>query len=220
MNILFIGNSYTYYNDLPTLFEKLAQENQRSAEVYSVTSGGRYLRENLDTEDACTLKLRELVKERHFDVCVLQEQSTYPVRDQASFLRDILRVAEYMKPHTDRFVLYATWGRQFGSKKLDELGMTSEAMANTLYAAYQEAQHRITALTGLPVDISPVGFAFASVNTDPGIDLYNPDLSHPSYEGSCLSAMVHYKTIFGQAPGSTDCLGLKPEISNRFYQEL
>ena len=220
MKILFIGNSYTYYNELPSLFEKICGENGQSAEVYSVTSGGRYLRQNLDTEDACTLKLRNLVENHHFDICVLQEQSTYPLRDRESFLRDILRVAEYMTPHTDRFALYATWGRQFGAKFLEDLGITCETMAKILYEAYQEAQQRITSSTGMPVDVSPVGLTFASVNRNPDIDLYNPDLSHPSYEGSCLSAMVHYKTIFGHAPDSVGCLGLKPEISEYYFQAL
>ena len=136
MKILFIGNSYTYFNDLPALFDKLCKENNKPVEVFSVTSGGRYLRQNLDTEDACTLKLRDLLSKHHFDVCVLQEQSTYPVRDKASFLQDMLRIAEFVKPHTDRFVLYATWGRQFGSQKLTELGMTGETMANLLHEAY------------------------------------------------------------------------------------
>lgn len=40
MNILFIGNSYTYYNDMPKMLESLARAAGFYAEVASVTKGG------------------------------------------------------------------------------------------------------------------------------------------------------------------------------------
>ena len=33
MKILFIGNSYTYYNDLPAILKALAEENGKAVEV-------------------------------------------------------------------------------------------------------------------------------------------------------------------------------------------
>ena len=75
-------------------------------------------------------------------------------------------------------------------------------------------------MTGLPVDVSPVGLAFASMNRRQEADLYNPDLSHPSYEGSCLSTMVHYKTIFGRKPESVESLGLSANTAEQFLQTI
>ena len=40
MKILFIGNSYTYFNDMPGLFEKECEKNGVTADVDSVTAGG------------------------------------------------------------------------------------------------------------------------------------------------------------------------------------
>ena len=40
MKILFIGNSYTYYNDMPALLESLMCENGYDAKIHSVTKGG------------------------------------------------------------------------------------------------------------------------------------------------------------------------------------
>ena len=34
----------------------------------------------------------------------------------------------------------------------------------------------------------------------PEIGLYDPDKSHPSYAGSCVAALCHYKTVFGEMP--------------------
>lgn len=43
MKILFIGNSYTYFYDMPKLFEGLARANGKNVQVYSVTEGVRKL---------------------------------------------------------------------------------------------------------------------------------------------------------------------------------
>ena len=55
MKILFIGNSYTYCNDLPMLVEKLARENGKDVETFSVTRGGRMLIQLADPEDDAVL---------------------------------------------------------------------------------------------------------------------------------------------------------------------
>ena len=41
MNILFIGNSYTYFSDLHDLFSSLCAANGQDVRVDSVTCGGR-----------------------------------------------------------------------------------------------------------------------------------------------------------------------------------
>ena len=41
MNILFIGNSYTYFSDLPVLFSSLCAANGHKVRVDSVICGGR-----------------------------------------------------------------------------------------------------------------------------------------------------------------------------------
>lgn len=73
MNILFIGNSYTYYNDMPKIFENLAIENQKDVCVFSVTCGGHKLYKYADGEDEYTRQIDELMKMHWFDVCFLQE---------------------------------------------------------------------------------------------------------------------------------------------------
>ena len=41
MKVLFIGNSYTYFNDLPALFCRICQKNGYEAEADSVTAAAR-----------------------------------------------------------------------------------------------------------------------------------------------------------------------------------
>ena len=49
------------------------------------------------------------------------------------------------------------------------------------------------------------------------IALYDPDMTHPSYAGSCLAALTHYYTLFGEYPENVDCLQL-PEYQQEAFQ--
>lgn len=207
MRILFIGNSYTYYNDMPKMLLALATENGKTASVDAVTKGGKRLYENLNEGDAEGAKIRELLAEGEYDVLVLQEQSHTPLSDPKSFLDGARGLG--MLVGAPRTVLYATWGRKDGCPLLDELGMTSLGMTMMLELSYE----RMAKLMG--ATIAPVGRAFAAMTSEhPGLELYNEDMSHPSYMGSALAAIVLYKTIFEELPSSVDSIDLDGWITD------
>ena len=213
MKILFIGNSYTYYNDMPTLFSRLCGCNGKQAQVFSVTKGGRKLHENLDSADQTTRELEAVVQQNHMDVIILQEHSTLPLLDFDRFSANISGLME--KLGSARYVLYQTWGRKAGSSFLTEQGLTTRTMA----AKLKEAYAKVADITG--ADLAPVGQCFLAVSeTHPEINLYDPDLTHPSYAGSCLSAMTHYRTVFGEMPTDLSCFDLPEETKQVFSQVL
>lgn len=202
MRVLFIGNSYTYYNNMPQIFEALVRENGLAAEVVSVTKGGRKLYENLDPADENGRKIRELCRENRYDVLVLQEQSWLPLADADAFHRGLRGLTELVR--AERTLLYATWGRKEGCPLLDELGLTSEQMTERLTEAYE------TAAAMLGAERTPVGSCFLALRRlRPELELYNPDLSHPSYAGSCAAAVCHFAKIFGVLPASCASLNLE-----------
>lgn len=103
--------------------------------------------------------------------------------------------------------MYATWGRKEGSETLEKQEWTTESMTILLSEAYQKVAEHIGAR------ISPVGLNFLEITkTNPEINLHNADLSHPSYHGSCLSALTHYHTLFGEFPKNSECLKLSSEV--------
>ncbi len=207
MKILFVGNSYTYYNDMPKLLEGLANANGHPAEVFAVTKGGRKLHQHLDVEDEYSRPLVELSDGRHhFDWVFLQEQSYLPLEDFGLFADGVRRLAERLCPVTDGFILYQTWGRRDDHPLLAERGWTHESMADGLAEAYQKMAKEIGA------KVSPVGRAFTRVyRGHPEIELYAQDLFHPSYIGSCLAALTHYETLFGEKPRDLSALDLPAE---------
>lgn len=201
MKILFIGNSYTFFNDMPILLEALAKANGRDLSADSVTKGGRRLYENLKAGDEHGARIKALVSENDYDALILQEQSFLAIVDYESFLGGIRDLVALV--NAKRNVLYATWGRKTGSEKLTELGLTSEEMTNKLTQAYISAANQVKA------EISHVGKAFLKISTVfPELEIYKPDLSHPSYLGSVVAAICHYRTLFGEMPKNIECFEL------------
>lgn len=50
MKMLFVGNSFTFYNDMPTLFQNMANACALDVQVDKLTFGGYYLHQYADFE--------------------------------------------------------------------------------------------------------------------------------------------------------------------------
>lgn len=212
MDILFVGNSYTFCNEMPRLFEGIAIANGRNVHVYSVVKGGRKLFENVSVQDEVTAHLDALLNERHFDICFLQEQSILPLTDFEQFANGVVGLLKKLRGCVDRVILFCTWSRKEGSEVLQEYHWTNLSMTQDLAKAY----HEVAVLTG--TEKSDVGWNFYRLRQNywDRIELYNWDLSHPSYQGSCLAALTLYQTAFGDFPDNTDALGLLQDEINAF----
>ena len=201
MKILFIGNSYTFYNDMPKLLEALLIENGYDASVDSVTKGGRKLYANLEDGDEYNAQILELVSKNSYDVLFLQEQSYFPIVDYDKFEAAVASLKKIVG--AKRTLLYATWGRKTGCPLLNELKLSSTEMTNALASAYAKAAE------SAECELSEVGLAFASLCDE--LELYAPDLSHPSYIGSAVAAIVHYRSLMSVLPEKLSSLGLDSE---------
>lgn len=205
MNILFIGNSYTYFFDLPQMFEKLCLANGKDVSVHSVTAGGRELHESLIETDPLHQNIVAYMAEHAVDVLFLQEQSCLPAHNHDLFFKGVSGLHTLI--HPQRTIMYATWGRQEGSEDLAYFGWTKPYMTQALYDSYCLAAEKIGG------DVSPVGLCFRDINEKyPSIDVYDPDRSHPSLYGSSLACVCHYATLFGELPSNYDSLGLDDVI--------
>ena len=205
MNVLFVGNSYTYYNDMPKIFERLANDNGKNVLADKITRGGKYLYQNLDVNDAQYAEAMQTINARDYDVLFLQEQSFFALVDYDKFENSVLELIQFIKPK--RKILYCTWGRKHGSKTLEEHGWTNESMTTDLYLAYKKASEKAKA------ELSPVGICFfALLKNCPELELYNADLTHPSYLGSCVVALTHYYTVFNELPNDLSSLNLEQDV--------
>ena len=193
--VLFVGNSYTFYNDLPALYAQ-ATGRMPPPTVDDVTAGGRRL-----VQHAGDAGLAERLAEG-WDVVVLQEQSQIPGFPDGNPDRDAGRQAAVdlaAAAGEARVVLYLTWGRQRGDERNPDLFPDFEAMQTRLDAGYAAMRDAIAAAGG-DVTIAPVGPAFREVRArDEALfdRLYASDGSHPSPLGSELAALVFARTLDG-----------------------
>ena len=178
MKVLFIGNSYTFYNEMPKLLETIANGNGESLETHQVTKGGWYLHKYLDEQNEFQDRLMALIAENHYDACFLQEQSMCPFLAYDRFADGANRLMKRMEGVVDEFILYQTWARKEGSPSLEKHSLTPEQFGEGIVLAYE----RFGQEAGLRV--SSVGRKFAAFRKiDDETDLYNEDKSHPSYAG-------------------------------------
>ncbi len=197
-SVLFIGNSYTYYNDMPTeIFGKFAQSAGYDVDVTAITNGGYRLYQFADPSDKYGARVEaELSGDQKYDYVILQEQSILPAsEDCADFYEAVRALAARVRKAGATPVLYATWGRKEGNPNLEKYGWTNENMTWKIAAAYQAIGDE------LDISVAYAGLAFYDVNAGSNdIELYDPDRSHPSYSGSYLAAATLFAKIFDEDP--------------------
>lgn len=193
-NILFVGNSYTYYSDMPeALFAPMARAAEFPCTVTMVAVGNCTLSRFADETDRAGQKLLDAIAGQHYDMVVLQEQGLRPVTEPEYFDDGLTRLLRLLAPQAERFMLYATPGRQDGHSDLAQLGMSSAELTEKLAQAYDAAGEKY----GLPV--AQVGRAFLAYKAaHPEAELYDPDLLHPSMLGSALAAEEILRVMMGE----------------------
>ena len=199
LRVLFIGNSYTFYNDLEQRYAEVRAQDAAPREVVVARYArpGYRLDQHLADATADGSELQTLFQSRcggtePWTFVVLQEQSQIPgfpaetAQFQAS-LNAARSWGERIRACGATPVLFETWGRLRGDEGNPELFPDYTTMQDRLdegFAAMREAG----ALTS-----APVGAAFRWLSGRPDFDfaqLYSGDGSHPSPAGSWLAALV------------------------------
>jgi hypothetical protein len=218
LEILFVGNSYTYYNDLPLLFENLAVSGGKPVLVDNSSFGSYRL-----ATHCLDVTTRGKINSRSWDYVVLQEQSQYPVIDywrynsmypSARFLDSLITL---QGSHT---AFYMTWGRKYGGQQTSG-GYSSPVftdffhMQDSLRSAYVGIANELAAL------VAPVGMAWGLARTlNPAVDLWQSDNSHPTLKGSYLAACVFYAVFFNESPVGLDYTGGLTASEATFFQNV
>jgi peroxiredoxin family protein len=177
--VLFIGNSYTYCNDLPTMVAQLAAAGGKPVDVHQVTAGGVTLEWHAQNE----ITLAKL-NETEWDFVVLQEHSIRPIQDTSKMFQAVAALQSIIASTGAQTVLYMTWARQHFPEMQAGLARVYTVLAQKIGAR-----------------VAPVGLAWeAALLADPSTALYEEDKSHPTSTGSYLAACVFYATFFGESP--------------------
>ena len=193
-SILFIGNSYTYYNNMPEILRQVALSAGDTFYIESHTPGGARFKTHAENP-----QIYNLIRSRAWDYVVLQGQSQEPSWPDNQVASEVF---PYVKQLCDsikknfyctEIMFYMTWGRKNG----DAYNCASwppvcsyEGMDSILYVNYIDMGKTNRA------EVSPVGAVWRYLRTNyPSIELYNADESHPSAEGSFAAALTFYAAI-------------------------
>ena len=181
LRVLFVGNSYTYFNNLPALLSGLAASDASSTKIEAemVVRGGASLKQHWE-DGAATKK----IKEAHWNFVVLQEQSTLPITDPETMKKYARLFDSEIRKAGARTVFFLTWARQNKPETQSALNNTYLAIARDLGAM-----------------VAPAGIAWQdALKENSKLLLYMLDQSHPNASGSYLAACVLYSVIVGKKP--------------------
>ncbi len=195
-NILFIGNSATYYNDMPTvLFYNIMKDAGYDATVLSLVKGGQYLIDSANPDDELGAQVVKTLKEEKFDYVILQDNTLCPINEPEKFDVGIRSLVKMVRENGATPILYNTVARGIGHPELETNGLTNKSMTDKVAKAYKDIGEELN------VDVAHVGPAFYEIHNGPEyIDVYDDDNAHPSKAGSYLAALTIYAEMTGNDP--------------------
>jgi hypothetical protein len=181
IKVLFVGNSYTYVNNLPQIVEQLSlvANESRPLETKMVAVGGATLQNLWDSGQVV-----QLLRQERWNYVVLQEQSLLPISNPEVMHKYVRLFDSEITRVGARTILFLTWGRR---NRPDTQRRITEA-----YLAIAREIHAV---------VAPVGLAWETVRKEyPALSLYDQDDSHPTRLGTYLTACVFYVVFYGKSP--------------------
>ena len=198
LKVLFLGNSYTYVNNLPQLIRDLALANGDTL-IFDSNCPGGYTLYNHFTNTTSIAKINS----QPWDYVVLQAQSQEPSFPPSQVATQTLPYAIKLdsivrqNDSCSQTVFFETWGRKFGD--------ASNCPFYPPICTYTSMQDRLKESYKLFADtchalMSPAGEAWRkSIALDSTLNLYQSDNSHPHILGSYLTACVFYEVLFNKS---------------------
>lgn len=167
MRVLFVGNSHSYFNDMPALFARMCEElTGERPELAMLAYSGRPLAWHREEYFA----LRFALLHGNYDYCVLQQQA-HPFPGELATEEALRQILPLCEKGGARPVLYMTWAEKAKPRN-----------AAPMIDCYRSLAERYGTL------LAPVGEIFERFRgTD--IELYWRDGEHASPYGSWLIAL-------------------------------
>ena len=172
LRILFIGNSHTYYNDMPLLVKKRFADEGYDCHVTMLAHPAWFLAQHVEDPEA---KFNILYGE--YDYVVLQEHA-HPFGPEEKVFNSVRALTVWIKEVGSTPVIFLSWARK------DE----SEAQQRMT-----EAHKKIAEETGSL--LSHVGDNWRDyMRSWPDLEMYDEDGAHASPAGSDFAAkMIQYE---------------------------
>lgn len=197
-DVLFLGNSYTGFNNLPLMVSEIALSLGDTVNYDSSTPGGCTLQGHTTNTNSLNK-----ISQEPWDFVVIQAQSQEPSFPPSQVASNTYPYAQVLvdsilaNDSCTEPIFFMTWGRKNGD--------AANAGVYPIIGTYLGMQWRLRESyleMGFTHDatVAPVGMSWKkSIQTDPVFELYTADESHPNVAGSYLAACTFYSTIFNES---------------------
>ena len=197
LHVLFIGNSYTYVNDLPGMLARIADTAGTPPTITTdeVVQGGASLEDAWDGGVA-----QAKILERQWTHVVLQGQSVEPLTalGPSTFFSYAQQFSDLIVGAGAQPTLFVTWARAAGDPIYAALPYGSFVCPAEMQDELTIAYEQVAQLWPQSI-LACAGEAFQrSLTRFPGIVLQQSDLSHPTVAGTYLAASTFYVALTGK----------------------
>jgi hypothetical protein len=178
--VLFIGNSLTYWNDLPLIVQSLADSAEAPSLAVMMVAFPDF---NLDDHRAQG-SAESAIALGGWEVVVLQQGPSSLPENRAQLRASVGALNERIRAVSATPALYSVWPQN--SRRAD---------FDAAIESYELAARDVDGL------LFPVAAAWlAAWRRDSTLSLYSADGLHPSVAGSYLAALVMYGVLYGRSP--------------------
>ena len=221
-NVLYIGNSYIFSNDLPSIISEVAKAHTKNINYEEHCLGGARFKtywENINNSG-----LLAKIEKGDWDYVVLQGQSQEVAFPDGQFYSDVHPYAEQLdslikekNPNAD-VVYFMTWGYRYG----DHINCqyfppfcTFGSMTARLYDNYTILAQDFSS------SLCPIGASWRySFVQDSTKILHSSDNSHPSLLGSYLTALGFYTTFFKDSISTTSPIPALSQEDKAYLRDI
>jgi hypothetical protein len=174
INVLFLGNSLTYYNNLPELVKQLAEGDGVKMTYQSIALPNYALVDHWSDG-----KAQREIQSGKFNYVIVQQGPSSQQEGRTYLLEYGLKFDSLCDKHNAKLAVYMVWPAKARAGDFDGV-----------YASYLQLATSANAL------FCPAGEAWRQVwKNYPAFSLYGVDNFHPEYKGSVLAALVLYGSI-------------------------
>lgn len=179
MKVLFIGNSHTFYNDMPQIFKNICTEKGKDVEVAMQAFGGK----TYGWHYGQMTELRFALLHGGFDYIVMQQAAHSPCPAKEETLADGGKIIEL--------------ARKCGVTPIQTMPWAEKRDPDHQKGMY-DIYNTLAEETGIKLTVAGNVFEDVFFN-HPEIDMYYEDGEHASPYGSYTIAMAAYAAIFGES---------------------
>lgn len=174
IQILFVGNSLTYTNNLPRLVEKQGMQSNLKIKTRMLAKPNYALEDHWNDGE-----LQRLIKTGDFDFVVVQQGPSSQAEGRAMLLEFGEKIQTLCQKHKSKLAFFMVWPARVNYKTFDSVIL-----------------NHVDAATKTNALLCPVGKIWKEhFDATNDFGYYGPDQFHPSMAGSQVAAEIIYKTL-------------------------